>query len=305
MNDNKHSAWMIGLLILLLAVSAVSVTMSYQALSLSRQVEQDRRQLQLLKAQVDRINGQLAEVSGKLGKMPVQMGRQPDFPPPPGPFPGQPFPPPDLKGLQKQGNGLVSGKIPKDAGPPPPPPPMELVNTEQVASHRKDLIERNASLHQADRDKYGDRLQTLYQAARNSPGLGSDSGDSDTALQQMLTDFPEANATGMVLGEKALESALKANTAAAEEYYRTMSSNENFASLVTDSGVEVMPALQGYLAYQYIQQGRIADAESIIQSLEGSYGSGLVAVPGPRGEPEWRPVADVVKGLRSQINLGQ
>lgn len=295
MDEQRKNTLIMVLLIVLTIVSTLSAFMGYQALAVSRRAEQDRQALQALKAQVDRITLQLANFKGWMDKGGEHLARGPGFGPPMGP------------------PGPMPGSIPPNSPPPPPgmrgpdgssPGPTAVnLTPERVSSHRKDLLNRNAALHQADREKYGDQAGALFYASRFNPsGGGAGAEASEAAFSQLLTEYPEANATGMAIGERALESALKANTVAAEEYYKMLTANENFSSVVTDQGIEVMPALQGYLAYQYIQQGRFNEVETLLDSLESNYGDGLMAVPGQRGEAEWRPVSEVSRDLRSQLN---
>lgn len=293
MDTDKRFNLIIGLLVFFAVVSTVSAFMGYRALSLSRQTEGDRRAIETLKAQVDRITAQMADLKAQKGRPSDQMARGMDFPPPP---PAWMDPASrDPRGPEPKEPGAQPRKLSKSDAPVPPGASPE------VAAHRKELMERNAQFHEADQNKYGKRLQALYDAARNQTPDG-DTQHTDNAFKQLLTEYPDAYATGMVAGERALEAALRANTVGAEEYYQMLAGNENFSSLVTDSGVEVMPALEGYLAYQYLQQNRFTEVESILESLEGNYGSGMMAVPGPRGEPEWRSVTEVVQRLRTQLN---
>jgi hypothetical protein len=298
---NQTTLIVSGLVVLLALVSGVSAYRSYRAMA--QQVHEDRSVLQALQTEVSRINTQLVDVKGRLARMPDRPINLGGLPPPPVDWgdPSARRPPPGPQAFQQSMDESTAASPLKDGLPPPPPSMAQNTGSERVASYRKELIDRNAQLHQADRAIYGDEVAELYQAARTSPTSSSTSESSNTALNKLLSDYPQSNTTAILLSEKALQAASQANTVAAEQYYKTLSANENFSSVVTDSGVEAMPALQSYLAYQYIQQNRIAEANAILDSLEKNYGSSMIATPGQRGQVEWRPVSDAVKGIRSQM----
>ncbi|HBZ56578.1 MAG TPA: hypothetical protein DEO88_14330 [Syntrophobacteraceae bacterium] len=288
-----------GLVVLLALISGVSAYRSYR--TMGQQVIEDRRVLQSLQTEIARINTQLADVKGKLAKIPDRPIQLSDLPPPPmdmsDPSSRRLPPPPPVF---QQGNEPNGGNA-LTATPPPPRAMPQNIGSERVATYRKELIERNAQLHQADQAIYGDEVAELYKAARTSPTSGGTSESSNTALNKLLSDYPQSNAAAMVLSEKALQAASQANTVVAEQYYKNLTTNENFSSAVTDSGVEAKPALTAYLAYQYVQQNRFTEANTLLQSLEQNYSSALLATPGPQGQMQYRSVTDTVKVLRSQM----
>jgi hypothetical protein len=269
---------------------------------MSRQVEEDRLALQSLKTDVERISAQLTDVKGKLSRIPDRsrvMGL--------GSSPG------DLTDLYsrsalggprsfpKSPTGPASGNS-EEGVAPTRPSSAQATGSEQVASYRKDLIDRNALLHQADRANYGDQITQLYQAARSARSPQGGDQASEAALSQLMTEYPQSNSTALVLSEKALQAARQANTVDVEKYYGTLATNENFPTVVTDSGVEAKPAIEAYLANQYIQQNRISEANALLQDLENNYGSGLLATPGRQGTPQYRSVSETVAKLRSKIS---
>jgi hypothetical protein len=290
-----------GLAVLLALISGVSAYRNYRAMG--QQLQEDRRVLQSLQTEIARINTQLADVKGKLARLPDRPINLGGLPPPPMDWsdPSSRRPPPGPPPFGQGTDDSTAASPLKDGLPPPPPSMAQNTGSERVTSYRKELIDRNAQLHQADRAIYGDEVAELYQAARTSPTSSSGGQESNAAMNKLLSEYPQSNTTAILLSEKALQAASQANTVAAEQFYKTLSANENFASVVTDSGVEAMPALQSYLAYQYIQQNRTVEASAILDSLEKNYGSSMIATPGQRGQVEYRPVSDAVKGLRSQI----
>lgn len=303
MKDLERSKLMIGMMVVLTIVSLLSAYMSYKALALSRQAEQDRTALGVFKGRVDQLGLQIATLQGKMSKFlespwrPMDMG----LPQqgwnewnPPGPTDAGPGPKP-------KGAAPDMRKAGKEGTVPPQPPSANADSPKQAASPRDKFIARNVAQRQADFDRYGESVAVLYGSARTMPGPGGETKESSAAFQQLLTQYPEANATGLAIGERALQSALQANALAAEQYYQMLTANENFSSIVTERGVEVMPALQGFLADQYIQQGRFEEAEALIQSLETNYGSEQMATPGRFGEQQFRPVTDVTTRLREQL----
>lgn len=303
MNDLERPKLIIIIMVLLAIVCVVSAYVSYQAISLSRQVEQDRIALGVFKGRVDQLSVQLASLQSKMSKAlespwrPVDLGLPQqgwNEAAPPGPAGRGPGPKP-------KDSASDARKAMKEGALPPQPPSANTESSKQTASPREKFIARNVAQRQADFDRYGDAVAVLYGSARTMPGPGGETQESSAAFQQLLSQYPESNATGLAIGERALQSALQANTLAAEQYYQMMTGNENYSSIVTERGVEVMPALQGYLADQYIQQGRFDEAEALIQSLETNYGSEQMATPGRQGEQQFRPVTDVTTRLREQL----
>lgn len=297
MNELKLSPLILGLIAVVLMMNIAAIVISYESLSMARQVQADASVLGGLQEQVDRMRSEIDGMTRKMTQGPAQIGRPVGPPPSFGGF-QRTLPPTSLADLPSVkrppgGNSLQPAQADN--------PQAGSVTPQEVASHRKDLIDRNNELHQQDAYRYGNKLAEVYNTARGNPGPIGSSSESEKAFTQMLTQYPDANATGMVIAEKAMQAAGQANTLAVEQFYNLLQEKQDFASIVTDAGVEALPAIQTYLAHQYIQQGRTADAESLLQSLESGNSRGLVAVPGPKGDPEYRPVTEVVSGLRAQM----
>jgi hypothetical protein len=293
-----------GLVVLLALISSVGAYRSYRAMG--QQVTEDRRVLQSLQTEMGQLSTQLADIKSKLAKIPDRPINLGGLPPPPMDW-GDPSArrlPPPPPSFQQGKNDSTPGGLPRDGMPSPPASLAQNTGSERVASYRKELIERNAQLHQADRAIYGDEIAELYQAARTAPTSSAASESSNAAMNKLLTDYPQSNTTAILLSEKALQAASRADTAAAQQYYTTLSANENFSAVVTDSGVEAQPALQSYLAYQYIQQNRIEDANALLDSLEKNYSSSMLTTPGPQGQAQYRSVGELVKALRERMTTG-
>lgn len=296
MNENTRSPLPMGLLIGLLVLNLVAIAMSYHALSVAREARSSAAALVEVQNRLDRLQADLGDM--KRLAMGSSQFRGPSGPPPfPGDFPQDFLPTPVTDARRPQPAGGNGSQPP---GTTRPGTPAE-VSPQVLASHRKDLIDRNATYHQQDRERYGDKVATYYQAARADAGPLVSNSESDKAFSQLVSEYPEANATAMVIAEKAMQAAGRDNTLAVEEYYNMLEDKENAASIVLDSGVEAMPAIQSYLAYQYIQQGRTQEAETLLTNLEATNTSGLIAVPGPKGEPEYRPVSEVIGVMRQQM----
>jgi hypothetical protein len=101
--------------------------------------------------------------------------------------------------------------------------------------------------------------------------------------------------------ELALDAALRMETLEVERCYAKLRADRSSESIVTDMGVEAIPAIQGYLAYQYVQNGRFKEAEAMMRELGATHAHSEILVPGPGGLPESRPVRKIVKELRRQM----
>jgi hypothetical protein len=166
-----------------------------------------------------------------------------------------------------------------------------------VQEYQQKALARNEAQRRADAAKYdGEKLAALYDQA-----ISPQNRDRDTALTSMLTEYPDANVTGMALAERALEAAMGADTASVESYYKALSANANFSELVTDMGIEAVPTLQKFLIGQYIQAGRYEEATALVDALEHTYTDSYVAERGRSGDPEWMPVSQVVQNLRQEV----
>lgn len=180
----------------------------------------------------------------------------------------------------------------------------EMSQRKDIALYQRDLIEKKKLLLKADANIYGQKLLDLYKTARATRDSSVKDGEREAAFNQMVQQYPDSYATSVVVAERALQEALNANSTAVESYYNLLRESRYGSSVVTEQGVNAVPSIQGFLAQNYIQNGRIGDAEAVIQSLEQNSAGGYVAVPGPQGQPEYRPVAEVVDNLRTQIATG-
>ena len=182
------------------------------------------------------------------------------------------------------------------------------VERQKAASYRRDLMERNRELHSADEGKYDEEMQSLYEKARLRRGTDPKDKELENSFNEMLEKYPDAYATAVLIAERALVSAFKRDVTQVEEYHDLLlsSENESFSNVVTNQGIEAMPAIEHYLVRQYIQQGRTEEAEFLIDSLDRNYPDSLLFSRrrGQRG-PNLQPVSEAVPRLRSLVERGQ
>ena len=181
----------------------------------------------------------------------------------------------------------------------------EYADRKQVDQRREQQLENNRNLHKADADQYGEELMALYERARLRRRGGSERQESDSAFAELLAKYPEANATGMAIAERALVSGFRRNTSEVEKYYDMLRDNENFSHIVTDRGVEAMPNVEYYLARQYLRQGNKDDAMALIQSLERNYPDSLLFTRRSGSGRRWQPVTQVIGDLRREAELAR
>jgi len=154
--------------------------------------------------------------------------------------------------------------------------------------------EISAQLMEADRAKYGDEVQTLFDQARQRGGRGrgnrgtdeeraAQDAEREKALNDLIAKYPDANMTGMLLTERAVGATFRGDTATVEKYYQQLTANRNFAGLTTEWGVQAVPSVQYMLASRYINEGRNAEAEAVISALERDYGESKIYTMGGRG----------------------
>jgi hypothetical protein len=172
---------------------------------------------------------------------------------------------------------------------------------DQVGNYREQILAKNHELHQLDRNQYNEELMTLYERARLRRRGAGNAEDQEKAFSEMLTKFPDAYATGMVIAERALRSAFMRNSNDVEEYYGMLNDNDKFSNIVTDRGMEAMPNLENYLAYNYIREGRIEEARVFIESLESKYVNSFVLTRGIDRRFKWLPVSQAAENLRRLI----
>ena len=171
-----------------------------------------------------------------------------------------------------------------------------------IAFHRNYLREENRELHLADKRRYDEGLNSLYRRARFRRRRGANNEDSNKAFDEMLVIYPDAYATAMVIAERALYYARR-NTAETEKYYIMLRENENesYSNVVTDRGIEAKPNIEYYLADQYIREGRIEDANSMLESLEKNYSDSILRMRKGAPGPRWQPVSQGVTSLRFRM----
>ena len=176
----------------------------------------------------------------------------------------------------------------------------EYADRKQVDQSRELQLEKNAEFHKADADQYGEELMALYQKARLRRRGDIERQASDSAFAELIAKYPEANATGMAIAERALVSGFRRNTSEVENYYDMLRDNENFSHIVTDRGVEAMPNIEYYLARQYLRQGDNDSALAHIASLEKNYPDSLLFMGRSGSGRRWQPVSQVVTNLRQK-----
>ena len=171
----------------------------------------------------------------------------------------------------------------------------------QVGNYREQILAKNHEQHQLDRNQYHEELMALYDRARLRRRGEGNAEDQEKAFSEMLTKFPDAYATGMAIAERALRSAFMRKSNDVEEYYDMLHENNKFSNIVTDRGMEAMPNIENYLAYSYIREGRVDEAQIFIESLESKYASSFVLTRGADGRLKWLPASQVAANLRMLI----
>jgi hypothetical protein len=177
----------------------------------------------------------------------------------------------------------------------------EYAERNQIAVYRQQLMQKNGEHLDADRNNYGEDLMSLYELARLRRGSDVDRETREKAYEEMLEKYPDAYATAKVIGERAVRSAFRRNTAAVEEYYDMLRQNDKFASVTTERGMEVMPNVEHYLAQQYLRGGRMEDARVLRDSLELNFTDSYILTREPGTGWKWLPVSQVVSKLDQQL----
>ena len=180
---------------------------------------------------------------------------------------------------------------------------------DKVKDRRKSLLTKNSDLHRSDEDRYGKQLDTLYETALlglNREASQEEIAAGQQALEKMKQDYPEAYATGMLMAEEALSSALEMNVGTAEAYYQDLRNSSKFKDIVTDTGIEAVPAIQSYLVREYIQAGRIDEANTIIQDMEKNYSESIVPERSQEGsQPTYKTASETAGDLRKMVDSYQ
>lgn len=171
----------------------------------------------------------------------------------------------------------------------------------QAADYRQKLLQTNRDHLDADRKNYGADLMSLYELARLRRGSGVDRETREKAFEQMLEKYPDAYATAIVIGERAVRSAFRRNTAAVEEYYDMLRSSNQYPSVTTERGMEVLPNIEHYLAQQYLRDGRMEDARAMRDSIELNFPDSYILTREPGTGRRWVPVSQVLSNLDQQL----
>jgi hypothetical protein len=170
---------------------------------------------------------------------------------------------------------------------------------------RKALLTRNRGQHEADAVRYdGTDLATLYEQSSATGGKPRERPDraADDAFMALLTKYPDANATGMAVTERALAAAQNMDVREVESFYQMLRGKDAFARVVTDRGIEAVPTIQSFLAEAYLREGRTKEARTMVETMEREYAEGVVALPGPGGNVELYTVTNFVLRLRPRLN---
>jgi hypothetical protein len=198
---------------------------------------------------------------------------------------------------------------------PPGSEPLLTTLGEQYATRarfeesRQRLSERATQMRQRDLETYGQsdfqRLTELSQQARPKRGNESQAerSEREAALNTLMSRYPESWATSVAVAEQALDAAMNRNTQSAEQYYESLVSTSPYNEVVTEQGIDAIPTLQTYLARQYIQEGRTAEASAILDALSAQPDR-LIVEPNAMGEPTTQPVSEIVNDLRQRLTPG-
>ena len=172
---------------------------------------------------------------------------------------------------------------------------------------RERMTEINTAQHKADEQEYGEEVKPLYDSARFQFGRGRGGNNKEAeakreqAKKELLENYPDANATAMVVAESAIGSAFRGNLKDVEENYALLMENDKRSQVVTDWGMKAAPTLQYYLASQFIEKGRKQEAEDMIYQLEQSGEDMVFGADRGRGRPGYKTTQDAIKDLRKQL----
>ncbi|MGD9782626.1 MAG: hypothetical protein AB7V14_10805 [Kiritimatiellia bacterium] len=176
---------------------------------------------------------------------------------------------------------------------------------DKVKVRQKSLMTKNSDYHRFDADRYGKTLEDLYETAllgKSREASAAEIAAANQALETMMRDYPESYATGMLIAEEALSAAMEMNAGEAEEYYRDLRGSGKFKDIVTDSGIEAVPAIQSYLVREYIQAGRTDEANALIQDMEENFADSIVPErTQPGSEPTFKTAAETASNLRQML----
>jgi hypothetical protein len=253
------------------------------------------RAVQSLERRLRTMEMQLAQMDPRRGPPPGNAtGKRP---PPPGGMSG-PTGQPEAVTAEALAAGKVSPEVLSRMS-------EHYLRMENITKLQRTLVQRNREQHRADMEKYGQKVMDLYAAARPAGEDATAKQASDEALSTLVSQYPEANATAMALAERALSSALDQNSADALEYYNQLKSNPAYADVVTDNGVEAIPALQSFLVQDYLSKGQTDQARAVIADMKNNYADSVILDRTPDSmEPTWRTVSEVAANLERLIDAG-
>ena len=172
----------------------------------------------------------------------------------------------------------------------------EYTERKRVLNSRQSLMDKNDYQHRQDEDRFDAHLNELYDRARPRRGADADSGDSEAALAEMMDQYPDAYATAMVIAERAFAAMWSRNPTGVEDHYAKLQEIDRdvMGSVVTDRGIEAMPAIELYLARQYLKTGREDEAGALMESLESNYADSLVFSGGNSRGRRWVTVSEAL-----------
>ena len=177
----------------------------------------------------------------------------------------------------------------------------EYAQQKKQEDYKKTLMKLNEDFHNADNEKYDEKVAQLYEKAKFR-FRGGNNEEREKAFKELTENYPDAYATGMIIAEKAIGSVFRNNIQDAEKYYQMLDENENFDDIVIDWGFKAKPTLQVSLANKYIQEGRYDDAKKIINELENnSEDEYIFSHTGRRAGTGWKPKNDIINSLKNKL----
>jgi tetratricopeptide (TPR) repeat protein len=179
----------------------------------------------------------------------------------------------------------------------------ERMQQKDIEQYRKKLIDWNAEQRKIDKEQYGEELDELYQHARLARGTGVSAEEREAAFNELLEKYPDSYAAAKLISDRAFLSALmKRDISETEKYYDMLMANDNdyFRNVVTDTGMEAVPAIEHNLAYLYLRDGRIDEAKSMLDSLDTNYPESFVIIRTPPSGRRFVPVQEAVSMARQR-----
>jgi len=191
--------------------------------------------------------------------------------------------------------------------------------------YRTAMSDFSTAQHKADEEKYGEDIKKMYEATRfQFGGRGRRNrnenmsreeqqaarekmmAERDKAVEGLIDQYPDSHAAGVLIAETGMRAAMRGNIEDAEKYYSMMTENDTRAQTVTDRGSKALPTMQYYLAAQYIEAGRVQDAENLIYQLEQNQedmisAGGRGGRGGRRGGGGYQTTQEAAKNLRDRM----